>query len=133
MNMMNKAKQAITGVNTVTSAVSGMGANKPPPGVTIEPKFDGLRVITLEGSTIVNSRIPFQFVCPHCNFMGKSDIARVYGNATWFFFLLLLCTLFFLAFIPLCFDICRDFRHLCPHCQRSMGKTRAFCDDCFLC
>ena len=97
--------------------------NKPPPGVTIEPKFEGKRKVELEGN-LLHSRFPKELLCHDCNYLGSSVIEYIPGDFTW----LMCCILGFLTLVLMCIPFCinawKDARHRCPHCQRSVGRYR---------
>ena len=97
--------------------------NKPPPGITIEPQFIGQRKVEIEGH-LLTAKIPEELLCPHCNYYGNSITEHIVGDFTWLMCCILAFLFFFLMCLPFCITGCKDVRHRCPHCKRSVGRYK---------
>lgn len=66
---------------------------------------------------IINSKMPTQAQCHHCNSNVTSYIVKRPGNTAWIICLVLCCFCFPLCLYPLICDPCLDTYHICPNCQ----------------
>lgn len=66
---------------------------------------------------IINSKIPTQTQCHHCNSNVTSHIVKRPGNTAWIVCLVLCCFCFPLCLYPLVCDPCLDTFHICPNCN----------------
>ncbi|CAK83989.1 unnamed protein product (macronuclear) [Paramecium tetraurelia] len=93
------------------------------------PKLTTLEDIKLVSSTQVSGdghSNSVLIICSGCQNKVQTVLTHHSGISTIFVgFLLLLCSFgfFCVACIPCCLDDCKDIRHNCPKCQRTLGKT----------
>ena len=92
-------------------------------GQVVEPPYKGKpRKFKKEGAYVTVSKKPVSINCPFCNYHGYTQVNRVFGCCAGSVVIVLLCSFPPLAWLPLCSNCCKDVRHLCPHCQRSLGR-----------
>ncbi len=127
---MQKMAQGYQMAQNAVETVQAVSQGRPAPGIVTEPIFDGKRKIMIDGNKILERKFPITFTCPFCNFHGMSSIERVKGNCTYIWCVLLAFAGIVLLFLPLLVDWCKDYRHICPHCKRSLGLTKVCCSGC---
>ncbi|CAD8094190.1 unnamed protein product [Paramecium primaurelia] len=93
------------------------------------PKLITLEDIKLVSSTQVSGdghNNPVLIICSGCQNKVQTVLTRHSGKSTILVgFILFLCSFGFIcvACIPCCLDDCKDIRHNCPQCQKTLGKT----------
>ena len=90
-----------------------------------EPPHRQQQILLVPPPYIVQGeRQPIQFECPFCGFQGESKLRHENGLAMIFSLIICLIICCPLFWMPLCFDRVRDCNHVCPSCNRKIGRSR---------
>jgi len=70
-------------------------------------------------------KVPVTMACPNCGSQVLTETRLTTGSCAWII-AILLCSflLFFVAWIPLVMDSCKDTVHSCPECRGYVGFDR---------